>query len=161
MKPNSLHLKFSTVLKVICCRSLWRAVAGHYNFWIKGERNGFSLIEVIIAMALMSVAMLGLAGLLVVLGNSEAENQWTTKALFCAQEEMEYLKFEIATEGYSAIEGEEIFQDGPYKGMGISRRVHPFETVDGLAEIVVECSFLWQGSDKKKILQTLVFYDSP
>ncbi len=125
----------------------------------KGPRDGFSLIEVIIAMGLMAVGMLGLAGLLIVLGNSEAENQWLTKAVFCAQEEMEWLKFEIAAEGWSAIEGEEALDDGPYQGMQKHWIVKSSELADGLAEIVVECSYSWQGKDKKKSLQTLIFQE--
>ena len=121
-----------------------------------GEK-GFTLLEIVISMALTCLGVLCLAGLLKVLGNVEAEDSWDTKALFCAQEGMEELRFEVAVGNGATGDGEEVLNVGSYRGMSRRWAVTPSPIFDGLLEVDVECAYSWKGSRKTVQLSTLVY----
>ena len=118
--------------------------------------EGFTLLEILVAMVLTVFGVLGFTGLLKVIGNVEAEDTWKTKALFCAQERMEELKFaRLAGKGF-APEGEESLAEGPYQGMRREWTTGDSAVFEGLLEINVGCAYPWKGSMERVELSTLV-----
>lgn len=121
-----------------------------------GGPEGFTLLEVLLSMALTSLGIFCLAGLLKVIGNLEAEDTWETKALFCAQERLEELKFNAATGHASKTEGKEVLTEGSYQGMQREWTFGASSIFGGLWEIRVECSYPWKGTRNSVALSTLV-----
>jgi len=119
--------------------------------------EGFTLLEILVAMVLTVFGILGFTGLLKVIGNVEAEDTWETKALFCAQERMEELKFACLTGKGLPPEGEEMLAEGPYQGMRREWTTGNSAVSEGLLEINVRCAYPWKGSVKKVGLTTLMF----
>jgi hypothetical protein len=116
-------------------------------------------LEILISMALTGFGVLCLAALLKAVGQVEAQETWATKALFCAQERIEEIKFEIAVGDGSVGEGEEDLAAGPYAGMERRWTVAPSSTGDCLLEVSVECAYPWKGTTKTVGLSTLVFQE--
>ena len=118
--------------------------------------EGFTLLEILVAMVLVVFGVLGFTGLLKVIGNVEAEDTWETKALFCAQERMEELKFACLTGQGFTPEGTEILTDGSYRGMRREWTTGDSSVLEGLLEITVGCAYPWKGSMEKVQVSTLV-----
>jgi len=121
--------------------------------------EGFTILELLVAMVLTVFGVLGFTGLLKVIGNVEAENIWETKALFCAQERMEELKFAFLTENGSTTEGEEIVAEGSYTGMRREWTTGKSEVFEGLLEIHVGCAYPWKGGMETVEVSTLVYLE--
>ena len=119
--------------------------------------GGFTLLEVVLSMALAGLGVLGLAGLLRVLGNVEAEDTWATKALFCAQQGLEELMYEVSVGARSTGEGERNLEDGCYRGMTRMWGVEPVSVLDGLLAVSVECTCDADGERGSVRLSSLVF----
>lgn len=100
----------------------------------KANEKGFSLIEVLIAMVILTVALLGTGALLVGIIRGNLVSKHVTMATILAQEKMEEMKARgysgisssdtTITEGYDAISGypnnmrvTRIFVDTPETGM--------------------------------------------
>lgn len=122
-----------------------------------GKQEGFTILEILLSMTLTCLGILCLGGLLKAIGEVEAEDTWATKALFCAQERMEELKFGVATGNVSTTEKEEVVAEGSYQGMGREWTVGASSIFDGLLEVRVECTYPWKGTTKTVGLSTLVF----
>jgi Tfp pilus assembly protein PilV len=118
---------------------------------------GFTILEILVAMAVTSFGILGFTGLLRVMGDVEAEDTWRTKALFCAQAQMEELKFASATGNLFPCEGDEELADGSYRGMHRQWTVKHSARLDDLLEVTVECAYPWKGKTERVGLSTLVF----
>ena len=118
--------------------------------------EGFTLLEILVAMVLTVFGVLGFTGLLKVIGNVEAEDTWETKALFCAQERMEELKFACLTGKGFTPEGEETLAEGPYQGMRREWTTGDSAVFEGLLEINVRCAYPWDGSMETVEVSTLV-----
>jgi len=129
----------------------------HSSRRARSRSEGFTMLEMLVAMVLMVFGVLGLSGLLKVVGNVEAEDTWETKALFCAQERMEELKFACLTGKGFTPKGEEILAEGPYQGMRREWTTEDSAVFEGLMEINVRCAYPWEGSMKEVGLTTLVF----
>ena len=125
-----------------------------------GRREGFTLLEILLSMALTCLGVFCLAGLLKVIGNVEAEDTWETKAFFCAQERMEELRFGVATGNVSTTEGDEVVAEGSYQGMGREWTVGASSIFHGLLEMRVKCTYPWKGTTKTVELSTVVFPES-
>ena len=141
---------------------LQRAAKGrtiHSSRRAKSGSEGFTLLELLVAICLTVFGVLGFAGLLKVIGNVEAEDTWETKALFCAQERMEELKFACLTGESFTTEGEEIVAEGSYTGMRREWTTGDSSVIEGLLEITVGCAYPWEGSMKTVGLSTLVFLE--
>lgn len=108
-------------------------------------------------MALTALGVLGLSGLLRVMGNIEAEDVWATKALFCTQEGLEEVMYEVHAGTRSAGKGEETLADGPYRGMSRRWAVEPVSILDGLLAVRVECAYDAKGEKETTRLSSLVF----
>ena len=121
--------------------------------------EGFTLLEILVAMVLTLFGILGFTGLLEVIGNVEAEDTWETKALFCAQERMEELKFACLTGKGFASEGEEILAQGPYQGMRREWTTGDSAVLEGLLEINVRCGYQWKGRVEKVEVSTMVYLE--
>jgi len=119
--------------------------------------EGFTIVEILVAMVLTAFGVLSFAGLLKVIGNVEAEDTWATKALFCVQERMEELRFACLTGNGFTTEGEEIVADGSYQGMRREWTTGDSSVFEGLLEISVGCAYPWKGDMKKVGISTLVF----
>jgi hypothetical protein len=118
--------------------------------------EGFTLLEILVAMVLTVFGVLGFTGLLKVIGNVEAEDTWETKALFCAQERMEELKFDCLTDKSFTAKAKEIVAEGPYQGMQREWTTGESDVFEGLLEINVGCAYPWEGDMKTVELSTLV-----
>jgi prepilin-type N-terminal cleavage/methylation domain-containing protein len=62
----------------------------YINFFIKSK--GFTLIEILIALVILSISLLGLAGLMVKTTNNNSYGSHITEAATFAQDKMEELK---------------------------------------------------------------------
>ena len=122
----------------------------------KTGAEGFTLVEILVAMVLTAFGVLGFTGLLKVIGDAEAEETWETKALFCAQERMEELKFACSTGKAFTTEGGEIIAEGPYRGMQRDGSIGDSSVFEGLKEISVGCGYPWRGGIESVELATLV-----
>jgi prepilin-type N-terminal cleavage/methylation domain-containing protein len=122
-------------------------------------RKGFTFLEVLVAMSLLAFGLLAFAGLLKAIGSVEGEDTWETKALFCAQERMEELKFDCLAGKTFETEGKEIVGDGPYKGIQREWRAKSSAVFEGLLEFNVRCAYPWKGSTKGVELKTLVCFE--
>jgi len=121
--------------------------------------RGFTFLEILVAMVLMVFGVLGFSGLLKVIGDVEAEDTWQTKALFCAQERMEELKFDCVTGKGVTTDGEEIVTEGQYKGMRREWATGDSPLFEGLLEISAGCSYPWKGSMKTVQVSTRAFLE--
>ena len=119
--------------------------------------EGFTIVEILVAMVLVAYGILGFAGLLTVMGNVEAEDTWMTKALFCAQERLEELKFDVATGKGFTNNGKEDLVEGAYPDMRREWTVENAAVCEGLVKISVACAYPWKGTMKRISLSTLVF----
>jgi prepilin-type N-terminal cleavage/methylation domain-containing protein len=119
--------------------------------------RGFTLLEVVLSMALAGLGVLGLAGLLKVLGDVETEDTWATKALFCAQQGLEEIMYEVSVGARSTGEGEENLEVGCYRGMSRMWAVEPASVLDGLLAVSVECTCDAEGERGSVRLSSLVF----
>ena len=136
-----------------------RRSPAHSNRRARGRSDGFTLLEVLVAMSVTVFGVLGFAGLLKVIGNVEAEDTWETKALFCAQERMEELKFDCLTGKSFTTEGEEIVAKGSYQGMRRAWSTKDSSAFEGLLEITVGCGYPSKGTMETVQLSTLVFVE--
>ena len=120
---------------------------------------GFTLLEILVAMAVAAFGVLGFGAVLKVIGNVEAEDTWQTKALFCAQERLEELRFACTTGKSFTPKGEEIVGEGSYHGMQRQWLTEHSPVFEGLLEIRVGCGYPWKGAMKMLELSTLVFVE--
>jgi hypothetical protein len=118
--------------------------------------EGFTILEILVAMVVTAFGVLGFTGLLKVIGDVEAQDTWETKALFCAQERMEELRFACFTGDAFTPEGEEIVAEGSYQGMRREWTTGDSSVFEGLLEISVRCAYPWNGDMKTVGLSTLV-----
>ena len=125
----------------------------------KIEADGFTILEILVAMVLTAFGVLGFTGLLKVIGNVEAEDTWETKALFCAQERMEELKFDCLTDKAFTAKAKEIVAEGPYQGMQREWTTGDSSLFEGLLEITVGCGYPWKGTMKTVEVSTLVYME--
>jgi len=125
----------------------------------KTGSEGFTLLEILVAMSLTVFGVLGFTGLLKAIGNVEAEDTWETKALFCAQERMEELKFACLTGRSFPSEGHEIVAEGSYQGMQREWTTGNSPVFEGLLEIIVGCGYPSKGTIETVELSTLVFVE--
>ena len=125
----------------------------------KTGSEGFTLLEILVAMVLTAFGVLGFTGLLKVLGDAEAQDAWETKALFCAQERMEELKFACLTGITFTTDGGEIVADGAYRGMHRDWTAGDSPVFEGLVEIRVGCGYPWKGGIESVELSTLVWLE--
>ncbi len=135
----------------------WTESAGQGSRRAGPRVQGFTLVEILVTLALAGFGFLGFAGLLKVLGNLEAENTWKTKALFCADERLEELEFACLTGEAFVTDGGEEVEEGSYQGMRREWSVEDSAVFDGLLEITATCAYPWKGSMKTVKLSTLVF----
>jgi prepilin-type N-terminal cleavage/methylation domain-containing protein len=125
----------------------------------RAAREGFTLLEILVAMVLTGFGILCFAGLLKGIGNVVAEDTWATKALLCAQERMEELRFSFATGKGFTNEGKEQVAEGPYQGMQREWAVEDSSSLSGLLEIRTGCAYPWKGSMKTVALSTLLYQE--
>ncbi len=117
--------------------------------------RGFTLLEVVVAMGIMAVGLVGLVSFMIVLENMEAENGRATRSMFCVQEKMEQIRFEFASGKCPSRQGREYPEGGGLWGMERSWTIRPSPLEEGLEEIRVECSYQWRGRTKSKELLSL------
>lgn len=139
------------------CRNERNVTLTHSCRKSKSGTEGFTILEVLVAMALMVFGVLGFTGLLKVIGSVEAEDTWETKALFCAQERLEELKFACSTGKGLTTGEEEIAAGGSYQGMRREWTVGGSSVFEGLLELKVGCAYPSRGATKTVELSTLVY----
>ena len=135
-----------------------RSAAGLRRPSIQGVA-GFTLLEILVAMAVAAFGVLGFGAVLKAIGDVEAEDTWQTKALFCAQERLEELKFACTTDKSFTPKGEEVVAEGAYHGMERQWLAEHSPVFEGLSEIRVGCGYPWKGTMKMLELSTLVFVE--
>ena len=118
--------------------------------------KGFTLLEAAISIGLLSFSFLGLLSLLLAFDKVEAENAWAAKALLCAQQAMEELRFETALHGSPASGEDKRISGGAYQGMQKTWKINTSSVEPGLLEIRVECSCLLHGKRIRKGLETRI-----
>ncbi|MEW6442509.1 MAG: prepilin-type N-terminal cleavage/methylation domain-containing protein [bacterium] len=118
--------------------------------------KAFTLVELVIAMAVASIGLAGLWGLLLAMGASQEQTSASVKAVLCAQEKLEELRFGIETGEAMAASGREILCEGAYRSMERAWTLRASSLHLDLAQIEVECAYLWKGESRVQGLAALV-----
>lgn len=122
-----------------------------------GCRRGFTLIELVLAMGVCAFGLLGVSGLLLILEQTEAEQVMAARALFCAQQKMEILRYQSLQQGLSSPEeGKEALNQEAFHGTLRHWTIRPSPSHQGLLWIQVDCSCSYKGKSISRNLQTLM-----
>lgn len=119
--------------------------------------GGFTLVEVLVALCLFAVGVLGLIWLAVVSGDRVAEDLWSARAVFCAQDKLERLLFCARAGRACASAGRERLTGPVCGGIDRSWEVGPHPVEEGLQEVRVTCAFDWKGRRRTRELRTLTY----
>ena len=122
---------------------------------LRASPAGFSLVELLVAMAVTAITLSSLLGFVIFMGRAAGEDNRATAALFCAQQKVESLRFRAAS-GAFAEEGEENQDPGPEFGMVRRWAVRPDSSGSGLLLIRVECASTFGEKLITRQLETLV-----
>jgi hypothetical protein len=117
--------------------------------------QGFTLLELVMAIAVTAFTLMALLGFLLFIGRTAAETSAAAETLFCAQQKIEELRARAVGGGFSQ-EGEETLEaEG---GAGMVRRWAVRHEGYGLALLVarVECSRVVAGREVRRGLETLL-----
>jgi len=111
--------------------------------------SGFTLIEIMIAIFILTVGLLGVAGVAITVINGNAFSNKITTATALTQDKME----ELRGTAYTSIS-----DGGPETLESIYTRtwaVTDDSPVDGMKTIEVNVKFQWKGSSRNVTLQTM------
>lgn len=118
------------------------------------ERQGFTLIEIVMALAVLVIGMVGILALFPVGFQASGRAADYTKAAIFAQEKME----EIKMKGFNSAESETEEDEGNKEGK-FARRVTVADVPDYegyLKEIVVTVTWKQRGKENEKEFKTYV-----
>jgi hypothetical protein len=118
--------------------------------------RGFTLLETLIAMCVMSFVFLTLPGFLWVMERIEGENTVRARSLLCAQEKMEELMFDAMRGELSPETGQEVLLAGPYERMERRWKIHSSVRGPSLLRVHAECSCPWKKETVRQELETLM-----
>jgi len=113
------------------------------------RQSGFTLIEIMIAMFVLAVGLLGAAGVATTVINGNALSKKITTATTLAQDKMEELK---GTD-YASIATDSDTQESIYTRTWTVTSDSP---VTGMKTIDIVVAFSWKGSPHNVTLQTMV-----
>jgi prepilin-type N-terminal cleavage/methylation domain-containing protein len=120
--------------------------------------NGFTLIEVMIAIFIFTVALLGVAGMAATVINGNAFSKEITTATILAQDKME----ELENLGYSGMPSSDTTTTEDYNSITdypIYKRVTDVDVdspAAGMKTIEVKVEFPWKGVAHNVTLKTLM-----
>lgn len=114
------------------------------------RQEGFTLVEVLIAMFLLVTALLGTAAVTATVINGNAFSSRMTQATTLAQEKVE----EIMAMPYASI-GSQSGQDTPMTSYSRSWSVASNSPAAHMATIEVNVTFPWKGSDRTVSITTV------
>ena len=129
------------------------------NMFNTRNNSGFTLMEVLVAMVILSVGLLGTAGLTARIINSNKLSNMITTATVLAQDKMEEIKM-AGYAGVGDIDDLNPYEDeDPVTGYSIFRRVTFIKgvgtpAVSGLKSIAVTVS--WDSNNSQVELQTIL-----
>jgi len=114
------------------------------------NEGGFTLVEVMIAILLLLVGLLGVAGVAATIIQANAFSRQVTTATTLAEERMEALK----NTPYASLAGG---ADTPAQFPGFSRtwQVIPDSPITDTSTVLVIVSFTWKGQTRNVQLQTI------
>ncbi|MCL0033860.1 prepilin-type N-terminal cleavage/methylation domain-containing protein [Thermodesulfovibrionales bacterium] len=117
------------------------------------DNRGFTLIEMFIAIFVLTVGLLAVAGLLVTTIQANASARWTTAATTFAAEKVE----ELIAEGWPDVDSGTDEQCPNFPGLTRDWAVtdDPLN-VDGLRQIEVTATWTERGRDRNVTISTLV-----
>ncbi|HXG22897.1 MAG TPA: type II secretion system protein [Methylomirabilota bacterium] len=119
---------------------------------MKRRAAGFSLIEVLVAMALFMIAATAISSLMYHSTAVISQNNYLSQAIACAQGALE----EIRTQAYEDIAdtaGQTCTGDGA--NFNVAWEVSENEPGDGMKKIVVTVSWLEKGASKSYAIETV------
>lgn len=122
------------------------------NRWLikRGENEGFTLVEVLIAIVVLSVALLALAGLQIVSIRSNSFGNHMTEAVTLAKDVMEEMK----DTQWEQIQGS---IDDPQGDSGIVyHRVCSVTTSDEIKTVTVRVTWTWNEDNHQVALVTKI-----
>jgi type IV pilus assembly protein PilV len=120
------------------------------NRWLikKGQSKGFTLLEVLIAIVVLSVALLALAGLQIISIRGNSFGNHMTEAITLAKDLMEEMK----NADWEQIQGN---SDDPVGGSGITyHRVCTVTELDNIKTVAVKVS--WDNGNHQATLVTKI-----
>lgn len=115
------------------------------------DQKGFTLLEFLISVLILTVGLLGMGSLTVTLIGHNAESYNRTKAAAMAQNKIE----EIKNMNYQLIRS---LPNGSDTDAIFTREweIDPDEPDTGMVTIAVEVSWNWKGADKDILVKTIV-----
>jgi len=122
------------------------------NRWLikRGENEGFTLVEVLIAIVVLSVALLALAGLQIVSIRSNSFGNHMTEAVTLAKDVMEEMK----DTQWEQIQGS---TDNPRGASGIIyQRVCSVTTSEEIKTVTVRVTWTWNEENHQVALVTKI-----
>ena len=112
------------------------------------RQDGFTLVEILIAMFILVTALLGTAAVTATVINGNAFSSRMTQATTLAQEKME----ELLGTGYDIMQSGSDTEQSVYDRVWSVSKDSPME---GMATIDVEVTFPWKGQDREVSISTL------
>ena len=116
---------------------------------IHKQQDGFTLIEVLISISLLTIALLGLCGASVMAMKGNSLSQMSTKATVMAKDKMEGLKNLNYTQVASGA-------DTPEANFSRQWTVTNDSPVTDTKTIAVTVSWTWRGLDRNVELDTII-----
>jgi len=122
------------------------------------RQSGFTLIEIMIAMFVLAVGLLGAAGVVITVINGNALSKEITTATTLAQDKME----DIINLGYSGTPSSDTTTTEDYNSITYYPTYKRVADVDvdspaaGMKTIEVKVEFLWKDATRNVTLKTIV-----
>ncbi|MCG6536510.1 MAG: prepilin-type N-terminal cleavage/methylation domain-containing protein [Syntrophales bacterium LBB04] len=116
---------------------------------VNRRQNGFTLLELVISMSLLTIALLGLCSTSVMVIKGNSISRMSTKATILAKDKIEFLK----NFNYGSIASGTDTQEGIYAR---SWTITSDSPVTGTKTIVVTVSFPWLGINRSVTLNTII-----
>lgn len=122
------------------------------------NKNGFTLVEVMVAMFILAIALLGLISLttMVIKGNSFSKTMTTATTL--AKDKLEQLKNTAygSSSGYKSLSGGADTVESIYNRTWTVTPDPPGTPAPGMKTIVVTVQWNWQGATRNVVLSSIV-----
>ncbi len=127
---------------------------------ILGKQNGFTVLEILVAIIMLVIALLGMASVTVMVIKGNSYSKYTTTAATLANDKLEDLKHQAFDAG-DLTEGEHQDADNPLQALytrkwqvGAARDVTGAKV--GMKTISVMVDWSWEGRQRNVTIRTIM-----